>query len=253
MKKLPALAIAFVVSVIPITAAVADTIKVAVASNFIQPAKQLKTLFEQQSEHRLQLSFASTGKLYAQILHGAPYDVFLAADQQRPKKLEQQQKILPGSRFTYAVGRLAVCSSGSTVAGSPVEELLRADRISLANPKTAPYGVAAVEVLKHFEVFDKIQQRLVYAENVAQSLHYVHTSTVGWGVVAEAMLTDEERHSCWLPPKNSYQPINQDVVALNNAKGSSSVAEFLRFLKSTEVQAVISRYGYDIAKPALKI
>ena len=132
MKKLPALAIAFVVSVIPMTAAVGGTIKVAVASNFIQPAKQLKTLFEQQSEHRLQLSFASTGKLYAQILHGAPYDVFLAADQQRPLKLEQQGRVLPGSRFTYATGRLAVCPSASKVEAAPIEAEIVSGEIVLA-------------------------------------------------------------------------------------------------------------------------
>lgn len=214
----------------------AATLDVAVASNFSQPLKEIAGAFEDRFDHRVRVSVGSTGKLYTQILHGAPFAVFLAADQRRPHLAEENELAVKGSRFTYATGRLALYPATSK------DVLQKADlsRLSIANPKTAPYGVAAIEVLKKLRVYKSVKDKLVYGENIAQAYQFVATGNVEVGLVALSQVTDQDNK--WIVPQDLYQPIAQDAVLLKDTPAARS---FIEFLKTDPARRIMQKYGYD--------
>ena len=232
----------------PLTAGAAQ-VTVAVASNFLQPLKALAETFEAETGHRLIISSASSGKLYAQILHGAPFDIFLSADQQKPEALEQAGKIVPGSRFTYAVGRLALWSAGpDLIKDSP--DILQTDqfeRIALANPRLAPYGVAATEVMQALGVEARLRSKQVLGENIAQTYQFVYTGSARIGFVALSQLSSNGQirsGSAWIIPDSLHSPVRQDAVQLRRSTANPAAAEFLQLLRSAAGQSLLEEYGY---------
>ncbi len=221
----------------------------AVASNFTPTLRLLAKAFEAHSGHRLRISSASTGKLYAQINHGAPFDLFLAADAERPKRLEQAEKTVPGSRFTYAIGRLVVWSPAVT-STLPVEELLQSrqiQRIAMANPKTAPYGAAAQNSLQRMGLWDRLQDRLVRGENVGQSYQYVVSGAAQIGFVAYSQVLQGKLTTgyLWPVPDAFYPPIQQQAVLLRAAEDNQAARAFMDYLRSAEAQHMVNADGYN--------
>lgn len=226
----------------------ADELRIAVTSNFRAAMGSLEAAWEAHSGHRLQLSFGSTGKHYAQIRNGAPFDVFLAADSLRPELLERDGLAAPGSRFTYAVGRL--------VLWSPQPDLVDADgavlhtdkfrRLAIANPEHAPYGAAAREVLEALGQWQRLSARIVRGENVAQAFHFVSSGNaeLGFFALAQTVGRDEAASgSSWRVPQALYTPIRQQAVLLSD---SAPARSFLAWLRGDRATAIICDYGYDL-------
>lgn len=228
--------------------AVASEVRIAVASNFSETIRHIAALFEQQSGHRIILIFGSTGKHYAQIKNGAPFTAFFAADAKRPQLLEQEGVAQPGSRFTYAVGRVVLWSPTP----DKVDDkgmVLKSDKfryLALANPKLAPYGKAAEQVLRAEGVWTKLQGRMVRGENIAQTFQFVNSGNAALGFVAYSQIRrpgTPVTGSFWEPPQSLYNPIEQQAVLLQN---SSIGREFLEFVKSDRVRNIIRDYGYGV-------
>lgn len=221
---------------------------VAVASNFSATAEALAQRFEAQTGHTITFSFGSTGKLYAQIAHGAPFDAFLAADEERPARAEAEGHALPGSRFTYAEGKLVLWSP---VAGRFEEGeawLMQQDfrRLAIANPKTAPYGRAARDLLEQLGIIDQVQKRLVRGESIAQAFQFAATRNTDAGLVALAQLSDEDRQngSYWPVPEHYYEPIYQQAVLLMRGQDNEAARDWLEFLQQPEALELIEQHGY---------
>ena len=226
-------------------AAYARDVQVAVAANFTAPARELGELFTQSTGHTARFSFGSTGRLYAQITQGAPYEVFLAADRVHPHRAGAEGFAVPDSANTYATGRLVLYSSDAgQVAGG--DTLARDDysRLAIANPALAPYGVAAVAALKALGVYDRVRARLVYGNNVAQAYQFVATGNAELGLVALAQIVNHAAGSRWLIPEELYPAIAQDAVLLRLGADNPAARAFLAFLSEPAARAVILRYGY---------
>ena len=228
--------------------AAADEVLVAVASNFTAPMEVLASEFEQQSGHQLNVVFGSSGRLYAQIRNGAPFQIFLSADQQKPQQLEQEQLIVPGSRFTYASGVLVLWSANEdrAVEGSlALNEDVQ--RLAIANPQLAPYGQAAIEVLSEWSLLEAWQGKLVRGENIAQAFQFVYTGNAEIGFVALSQVGNADgisRGVGWIIPEELHKPILQDAIQLRTASECGACAEFLSFLNSETAQHIIRRFGY---------
>lgn len=226
------------------TLACSARIHVAAAANFTAPMKEIARLFAARTGHEAVVSFGSTGKLYAQIHHGAPFQVFLAADQERPGLLHAADK--SGPPRTYAIGRLAlwsadpdlVDSAGQVLAGDGFE------RLALANPKTAPYGVGAMQILDALGLSGAVQPRLVRGDNIAQTYQFVMTGNAQLGFVATSQVAGRNEGSVWIPPQSLYTPLRQDVVLLEKGREDPAASEFVDFLFSEAAQQVVLRYGY---------
>lgn len=229
------------------TASAAE-VRVAVASNFLAPIKQLAREFEKQSGERLRISAGSTGKLYAQIVNGAPFDVFLAANEREPRRLDEEGRVVSGSRFTYAQGRLALWTRGGIDADT-LNVLCAEDirRLSVANPKTAPYGVAAMEVLDSLECGETLSARLVRGENVAQAYQFVATGNAQFGFVALSQLAHQPDSRFLVVDAAQHGPIRQQAVLLRRGEGNPVAGEFLAFLRSDKALKTIRGFGYDVA------
>ncbi len=229
--------------------ALADQVNVAVASNFITTLRQLASSFEQQSGHTLRISSASTGKLYAQIVHGAPFDLFLAADEARPARLVQEGKAVSGSLSTYAMGQL-VFWSPKHASDSDAVALLKSGafkRIAIANPKTAPYGLAAQTVLQELGLWQPSSIKRVRGENISQTFQFVASGAVSGGFIALSQAhTVAQDELVWLIPTIYYAPIKQQVVLLNRAAEKSAALSFLAFLRSDMGEKIIRESGYAI-------
>jgi molybdate transport system substrate-binding protein len=230
-------------------ATLADTATLAVASNFTPTLRQLAQLFEQNSGHELRISSASTGKLYAQITHGAPFDLFLAADTERPVRLERSGLTLPGSRLTYALGRLALWAP--RIDGEPdPAHLLRSyqfEHLSLANPKTAPYGMAAQQTLQYMGLWEDLKPRLVRGENVGQAYQFVDSGAAQLGFVALSQLASQTVPGyIWQVPSGFHQPIRQQAVLLKQADGNTAARDFWTFLQSPPARRLIQEQGYGV-------
>jgi molybdate transport system substrate-binding protein len=227
----------------------AESTSVAVAVNFTAPMQKLAAEFEKETGHTVAASFASTGKLYAQIRNGAPFEVLLAADDETPAKLEKEAATVAGSRYTYASGRIVLWSAKP---GLVDESPLKAGdfrHFALPNPRLAPYGVAAVEMLTALKLIDAVQAKFVLAENLAQSYQYIATGNAELGIVALSQVIKEGRigeGSGWIVPATLHQPIRQDAVLLSAGRGKPAAEAFLTFLKSTKAKAVMRAYGYDV-------
>lgn len=217
----------------------------AVASNFAKPVAELVTRFEAKTGHTVKVSLGSTGKLYAQITHGAPFDLFLAADQERPRRLEAEGGAVDGSRFTYAEGRLALIRAG----GGPVEFERLMDggfrKLALANPKLAPYGLAAEQSLRHAGVWERVAARLVYGENIGQAYTLVATGNADSGLVALSQVKGmADPPAYWLVPADWHEPIRQDAVLVQRGKGNEAAEGFLAYLRSAAAREIIGDFGY---------
>ncbi|MBD3620542.1 MAG: molybdate ABC transporter substrate-binding protein [Chromatiales bacterium] len=230
--------------------AMADEILVAVASNFTGAIKALAARFEQETGHAVVLSFGSTGKHYAQIRHGAPYHAFFAADVQRPRLLEEEERIVPGSRHTYAFGRLVLWSLQADRVDTQ-GKVLATDgfaRLAVANPRLAPYGTAAQQVLEARGLWDTLQPRLVRGENIGQTYQYVQSGAAELGFVAYSQIRTpdtEPAGSAWIVPEDLYAPIEQQAVLL---KDTPTARAFMAFMRSEEAAGIIEGYGYGVAR-----
>jgi len=226
-------------------AADAGRVRVAVAANFTDAATQIGRHFEAATGHRAVYSFGSTGQLYAQITQGAPFDVFMAADRARPARLEDEGLAQPGSRFTYATGRLVLYSrDAGLVAGAAT---LRGDalsRLAVANPATAPYGAAAVAVMKALNVHGRLAGRIVQGTNIAQAYQFVATGNADAGFIALSQVIHHDRGSRWIVPEHLHAPIAQDAVLLGHGLESPAARAFIAFLKGPQADAVKRDYGY---------
>ena len=217
---------------------------VAVAANFTAIAEILAAGFETGSGHRLVLTSGSTGKLYAQIVNGAPYDVFLAADRERPAKLAAAG-VTEGSPVTYARGRLGIWIPGHPLSTDPIRQLAGLRRIALANPALAPYGAAAVDVLERAQRSGTLNDRLAYGENVAQAYAMVASGAAEAGIVAWSTLIDGGKSKqSWQVPPDWHRPIDQDAVLLRHGAGNPAANAFFSYLSSPAARIVIEESGY---------
>jgi len=222
----------------------AGEVKAAVAANFTAAMKEIAAGFEAATGHKVLASYGSTGKLYAQIENGAPFEVFLAADRKRPAMLEDAGTA--SGRFTYAVGKLVLWSAdpGLVDAAGKVLQTGRFRRLAIANPATAPYGAAAMQVIGALGLGDSLQEKLVRGDSIAQTYQFVATANAGLGFVALAQVVLNPSGSRWEVPQALYDPIRQDAVLLRAGAGNPAAAALLAYLKSAPARAVIERFGY---------
>jgi molybdate transport system substrate-binding protein len=229
----------------------ADQVQVAVAANFTAPARQIALDFERETGHKAQLAFGATGKFYAQIRNGAPFEVLLAADDDTPARLEREGAAVAGTRYTYAVGRLALWSAKPGFVDDKGEVLKRGEfrHLALANPRLAPYGAAAVEALSALKQLAAVQPKFVQAENIAQAHQFVASGNAELGFVALSQLMKDGKlgeGSAWVVPASLHQPIRQDAVMLDKGRGKAAAEAWLKFLRGEKAKAVIRAYGYEI-------
>ena len=229
----------------------ADDIRVAVAANFARPMQKIAALYASHTGDRVLLSVGGTGKFYAQIRAGAPYDILLAADTSTPAKLAAQGMVWPGSRFTYAVGKLVLWSADPGRVDANGSVLWRSDwhHLAIANRQLAPYGQAAWQVLGHLGLLTATAARLVSGEDIGQTWQFVASGNAEIGFVALSQVVGDDgriRGSCWRVPQSLYIPVRQDAVALMHSRGRPAVMTMLAFLHyDPQVLAIMSAYGYD--------
>ena len=226
-------------------------VNAAVASNFSAPMKQIAALFEQQSGDTIKLSFGSTGKFYAQIRGGAPFDVFIAADTATPQRLDQAGLTVNGSRFVYALGKLVLWSAQPNFVDDKGRVLRNGDyeKLAIADPKLAPYGMAAKQTLEKLAMWNSIRDKLVMGENITQAYQFVATGNAELGFVALSQVMRDGKVSAgssWLVPPDMYRPIRQSAVLLAVAKDKPAARAFLDFMKNDKAAAVIRSYGYAL-------
>jgi molybdate transport system substrate-binding protein len=229
----------------------ADEVQVAVAANFGAPMQKIAALFEQDTGHEAQLTFGSTGKFYAQIENGAPFEVLLSADAETPAKLVTAGKAQAETRFTYAIGKLVLWSAKPGVVDDKGEVLKKGTfkHLAIANPKTAPYGAAAVEALAKLELLYAVTPKLVTGESIAQTHQFVASGNAELGFIAlSQVIKDGEVSdgSAWLVDPALYAPIRQDAVLLAPGRGKAAAAALLAYLKSDKAKAVITAFGYSL-------
>lgn len=228
--------------------AMADAINIAVASNFAEPIKEIASRYETQSGQRINLVFGATGKHYAQIKNGAPFAAFFAADAHRPELLEKEGVALPGSRFTYAVGRIVLWSpkAGYVDAQGKILQLQPFRHLAIANPRLAPYGKAAQQFLQARGLWDELQERMVRGENIGQTFQFVRSGSAELGIVAYSQVKrpgHPVEGSLWEIPPTEYAPIEQQAVLLEE---NPVARDFLAFIKSPEALDIILGFGYAI-------
>ncbi len=227
----------------------AGEVTVAVAANAAEAVEALAADFEERTGHRVTVTVGSTGKLYAQVLHGAPFDVFLAADQERPRLLVEQQLAIADSRITYAVGRLVLWSrqSGAVKDGAAVLREGGFRRLAIANPDLAPYGAAARDTLRELGLWESLRSKIVLGENVSQSFAMTASGNAELGFVAlSSVLGGGNSHSQerWEVPVRFHEPIRQDAVLLDRARDNRAARGFYRFLSGPEARNVIGSFGF---------
>ena len=251
--KLKALTLIVVCQFFFLNEAIADEIKIAVASNFYPTMKELVTHFESitpnsDTTNNIVLISGSSGKHYAQILNGAPFDLFFSADKLRPNMLEKEEVFNNQSRFTYALGKLALWSPFNEYVDSDGQVLYNDDFrfLAIANPKIAPYGIASKETLISMNLWQDMEEKLVRGENIAQTFQFAKSGNAKLGFVSYSQilsLNSSSEGSYWLVPQSMYQPIEQQAILL---KDSSLGKDFLSFIKSNEALDIIKRNGYDL-------
>ena len=229
----------------------AGEVQVAVAANFTAPMQQIAAQFEKDSGHKAVLSFGATGKFYAQIVNGAPFELLLAADDETPARLEKDGQGVPGSRFTYAIGKLVLWSADPALVDAKGEILKKGGfrHLALANPKTAPYGAAAVETMGKLGVLSTLQPLFVQGENISQTQQFITTGNAELGFVALSQVFKDGRitgGSAWIVPAGLYEPIRQDAVLLARGKDKPAAAALAAYLKGDKAKAVIRSFGYEL-------
>jgi len=228
----------------------ADEVTVAVAANFTAPMQKIALAFEQDSGHKIVAAYGSTGKFYAQIKNGAPFDVMLTADDETPIKLVAESAAVAGTQFTYAIGKLVLWSAKPALVDGAGEVLKKGafDHIALANPQLAPYGAAAVQTMKALGVWETLQPKVVTAESIAQSYQFISSGNALLGFVALSQVLKDGKieGSVWLVPTKLYRPIRQDAVILEKGKGKPAALALMKFLKGAKAQAIIKSFGYEL-------
>lgn len=232
-------------------AAQAADIIVAVASNFTAPMKEIAAQFEKDTGYDVKLAFGSSGKFFAQIKHGAPFQLFFSADQSKPAMLEEQGMIVPNSRFTYAIGALALWSAKQEFVKG--EDLLlqrdRFNKLAIANMRLAPYGSAAKEVLENLGIYQQVTSKLVQGENIAQTYQFVSSGNADLGFVSVSQIMSEgeiRQGSAWLVPEHLYRPIRQDAVLLSSGENNPAARAMMTYLRNDKAKRVIESYGYKM-------
>lgn len=230
-------------------AAHAETISVAVASNFTAPMQKIAAQFEKDTGHKAELSFGATGKFYAQISNGAPFGILLAADDKTPTKIAQEGKGDAASRFTYSIGKLVLWSKqdGYVDANGEVLKTGKFQHVAIANPKLAPYGLAAEQTLTKLNLLDAIKPKFVQGENIGQTYQFAATGNAELGFVALSQVMEDGKikaGSAWVVPAEMHEPIRQDAIVLNNAKDNVAAKALMDYLKGDKARAIISAYGY---------
>lgn len=245
MKLIRTLAIGAGLICIAFGTAQAAQTNVAVAANFTDAAKEIAAAFRQKTGHDAVLSFGASGQFYTQITQGAPFQVFLSADDSRPAKLVEDGLAVPGSRFTYAIGKLVLWSkSPGVVAGAETLKAASFAKLSICNPAAAPYGAAAVEAMKALKLYEQLQPKLVEGATITQAYQFVETGNAEVGFVALSQLAGSDTGSRWVVPQDLYRPIRQDAVLLKSGAGNDAANAFIGFLRGPEARAIIEKYGY---------
>ncbi|MBD9415067.1 molybdate ABC transporter substrate-binding protein [Pseudomonas sp. PDM16] len=229
----------------------AEEIQVAVAANFTAPLQAIAGDFEKATGHKVVASYGATGQFYAQIKNGAPFEVFLAADDTTPAKLESEGEGVAGSRFTYAIGALTLWSAQEGYVDDQ-GAVLKSDKfrhLAIANPKTAPYGLAATQVLDKLGLRQKVAPKLVEGQNITQALQFVSSGNAELGFVALSQVYKDGKitsGSAWLIPAELHDPIRQDALILNKGKDNPAAKALVDYLKGEQAAAVIRSYGYQL-------
>ncbi len=249
--RLTHLAATALASLLSLNSAWADEVQVAVAANFTAPIQAIAKDFEKDTGHKLVAAYGATGQFYAQIKNGAPFEVFLAADDSTPAKLEAEKEIVPGSRFTYAIGTLALWSAKDGYVDDKGEVLKKNEfqHLSIANPKAAPYGLAATQVLAKLGLTEATKAKIVEGQNITQAYQFVSTGNAELGFVALSQIYKDgkvQSGSAWIVPASMHEPIRQDAVILNKGKDSAAAKALVEYLKGPKAAAVIKSFGYEL-------
>lgn len=253
MKKIVSISVVMLLTLCA-TQVEAHNLRVAVAANFSAMLALIAQQFEKTFHQHVVNITGSTGKLYAQIKHGAPFDIFMAADVARPLRLEQEHLIVDNSRYTYAIGQLALWVPKSVkdidVSGDSVRQIHdvlfsgRFKKLAIANPKTAPYGQAAIDVMQYLHVYKQCSPKLVYGENIAQAYQFVASGNAELGFVALSYVKTKT-NDYWLPPTESYGKLEQQLVILRASKNQALAKRFIEFLQRADIKAMIKAQGYQ--------
>ncbi len=236
-----------VVCALNVAPAAAATVQIAVASNFMEPAKEIAATFTAQTGHQANLSFAPSGQIYVQLTHGAPFEIFLSADKERAQQAEKNGFSVNGTRFTYAVGRLVLYSTRPSYVDANGKVLARSDfeHLAIADPAIAPYGLAAVQSLRKLGLYDRLKPKTVQGSSIAQTFQFVQTGAAEIGFVAKSQVINRPDGSRWIVPATLHSPIDQQAVLLKTGANNPAAKAFMTFLKSQTARAIIRRYGYE--------
>jgi molybdate transport system substrate-binding protein len=246
-QLLALLALGSAMAFAPAAARAAET-QVAVAANFTEPAKAIAAAFKAATGHTATLSFGSSGQFYAQMAHGAPFEVFLSADAQRPQAAERDGLGVPGTRFTYAVGRLVLYSKtpGLVDGAGAVLRTGKFNKLSIADPAAAPYGTAAVQTMQRLGVYDAVRPKIVTGNSIGQAYQFVDTGAAELGFVALSQVINAPGGSRWMVPEADHAPIDQQAILLATGQNNPAAKAFLAFLKGPQAVAIIKKYGYEV-------
>ena len=229
------------------------TVLVAVAANFSKPMAEIVSQFEKATGHSVKLSFGSSGKFVSQLENGGPFEVLLSADEKGPEKLEQAGLTVPNTRFVYALGKLVLWSSKPNFVDDKGKILMTSNfkHLALADPKVAPYGAAAIDVLKKMKLLEKLQPLFVHGENIAQTYQFISTANAELGFLALSQVIENGKivgGSSWIIPDNLHAPIRQGAVLMKKGAENPAARALIDYLKSIPALAIIKKYGYDLAK-----
>lgn len=232
------------------TPAFAESILVAVAANFVPPFREIAIEFETATGHNIRVATGSSGNFYSQIKNGAPFDVFFSADAERPKLLEDEGLGVKDFRFTYAIGRLILWSpNGDLIKGEETLRFKQYKRLAMANPKTAPYGVAAMQVMQKLELWESLQPHIVMGESLGQTMGFIESGNAQLGFVALSQVLDPKlkgQGSRWDVPTHLHEPIKQDVILLMKGKDNAAAKSLMEFIGGPQAKKIIERYGYEL-------
>ena len=229
----------------------AGEVQVAVAANFAGPMEKLAAQFQKETGHKAVVASGATGKFYAQIRNGAPFEVLLSADDETPARLEAEGRVVAKTRFTYAVGRLVLWSARASYVDATGAVLKTGDftHLAIANPKTAPYGAAAVAVIDKLGLTARLQPRLVQGENIAQAFQFASTGNAELGFVAQAQVWRDGKFTAgsgWIVPATMHAPIRQDAALLTRGAKNPAAQALLDYLRTDKAKALIRAYGYEV-------
>jgi molybdate transport system substrate-binding protein len=243
--------LASLLAVFAVGAVQADEVQVAVAANFTAPIQAIAADFEKDTGHKLVTAYGATGQFYTQIKNGAPFEVFLSADDTTPEKLEKEGDTVKDSRFTYAIGTLALWSAKEGYVDDKGEVLKQNEyqHLSIANPKAAPYGLAATQVLEKLNLTEATKAKIVEGQNITQAYQFVSTGNAELGFVALSQIYKDGKvssGSAWIVPASMHDPIKQDAVILNKGKDNAAAKALVEYLKGPKAAAVIKSYGYQL-------